>query len=206
MINKRRNKDKVRVTFTLPENVDARRAHVVGDFNDWSPSTPMKKGKEGVLQVAVDLEPGREYQFRYVIDGERWINDPQADAHVANPFGSENSIVRTATAEAGARAARPAAAGRSAAARGDAKGAGGASAARGPGRAGAAGGRSASPGRTSGAGSKRGAGRSSIDTAGAHPGAHPGAQAARGAGGAAEVKAAPAPGTADAGGATRGRA
>ncbi|HET9986442.1 MAG TPA: isoamylase early set domain-containing protein [Longimicrobiales bacterium] len=199
MINKRRNKDKVRVTFTLPENVDARRAHVVGDFNDWSPSTPMKKGKEGVLQVAVDLEPGREYQFRYVIDGERWINDPQADAHVANPFGSENSVVRAVTAEAGARAARPAAAGRSAAARGDAKGAGGA--ARGPGRAGAAGGRSApSTGRPSGAGSKRGAGRSSIDTASAQHGA----QAARGAGEAAEVRAAPAPGTADAGGATRG--
>ncbi|MBX6366261.1 MAG: isoamylase early set domain-containing protein, partial [Gemmatimonadetes bacterium] len=123
MISKRRNKDKVRVTFTLPENVNARRAHVVGDFNDWSPTTPMKRGKEGALQAAVDLEPDREYQFRYVIDGERWINDPQADAQVANPFGSENSVVRTVVAAgAGARAAgaRPA---RSATARGGAAGA-----------------------------------------------------------------------------------
>lgn len=178
MINKRRNKDKVRVTFTLPENVNARRAHVVGDFNDWSPSTPMKRGKEGALQVAVDLEPDREYQFRYVIDGERWINDPQADAQVANPFGSENSVVRTVVAAgagaraAGARAARPSAG------RGDAAGAGGAEG-RGAGRSGASAADRSGAARAPASASRRGAGRSSADASSAQIGAQAASGAAR---------------------------
>jgi hypothetical protein len=39
------------------------------------------------------LEPGHDYQFRYLVDGETWLNDPAADKYVPNPFGSENSVV-----------------------------------------------------------------------------------------------------------------
>jgi len=38
---------------------------------------------------------GREYAFRYRVDGERWENDPGADKYVPNPFGSDNSVVVT---------------------------------------------------------------------------------------------------------------
>lgn len=38
---------------------------------------------------------GRAYQFRYLIDGEQWTNDNQADAHVYNRYGTSNFGVVT---------------------------------------------------------------------------------------------------------------
>jgi hypothetical protein len=41
----------------------------------------------------LELEKGKEYQFRYVIDGKEWINEEQADKFVPNAFQTENSVV-----------------------------------------------------------------------------------------------------------------
>jgi len=55
----------------------------------------MRRLPEGVWRVAVELPSGREYSFRYLVDGVHWLNDPSADRYVPNPFGSENSMVVT---------------------------------------------------------------------------------------------------------------
>ena len=54
---------------------------------------PRRKSR---YRVQVELEPGREYQFRYLVDGREWYNDPQADAYVPGGHGSENGVVTTA--------------------------------------------------------------------------------------------------------------
>lgn len=97
MLRKRkfRKDNKVKVTFALPAEAANDHAHVAGDFNDWRASTPMKRQKDGSLRATVDLAPGRAYEFRYLIDGARWVNDPDADGYADNPFGSQNSVVRT---------------------------------------------------------------------------------------------------------------
>jgi hypothetical protein len=42
----------------------------------------------------LDLEPGREYQFRYLLDEKIWGNDSDADKLVSSPYGdSENSVI-----------------------------------------------------------------------------------------------------------------
>jgi 1,4-alpha-glucan branching enzyme len=86
-----------KVTFRLPREaaIDARKVTVVGDFNGWDRvATPMKKLKDGGFSTTVDLEPGREYQFRYLINGEHWENDWNADRYVPTPFGDgDNSVV-----------------------------------------------------------------------------------------------------------------
>jgi len=41
------------------------------------------------------LSAGREYQFRYLVDGQDWYNDWQADKYVPNNFGGDNSVVVT---------------------------------------------------------------------------------------------------------------
>jgi len=67
---------------------------LVGDFNDWQiGETAFKKAKTGVWSVTLDLETGKEYQFRYLIDGNNWENDPEADSFVASGHGSENSVL-----------------------------------------------------------------------------------------------------------------
>jgi hypothetical protein len=85
----------LRRTFRLPAAVGARTVHLVGDVNGWSrAATPMRR--DGAwFTVDVDLEPGRSYRYRYLLDGERWENDWSADAYVPNGFGSDDSVVRT---------------------------------------------------------------------------------------------------------------
>ena len=85
-----------KVKFEIPANLEAASAYLVGDFNNWSKTaTPMKKLKDGRLTVTLDLEQAREYQFRYLLNGHEWQNDSQADGYVRNPFGEQNSVVRT---------------------------------------------------------------------------------------------------------------
>ncbi len=83
-----------RVTFELPPEVNAQTAHLCGEFNEWNQTShPMKRHKDGSFKLTISLKPGRQYRFRYLLDGERWENDPAADGHVPNEFGSEDSVV-----------------------------------------------------------------------------------------------------------------
>ena len=53
---------------------------------------PMAKGR---WAKNLTLPPGI-YEYRLLVDGE-WMTDPLARETVANPFGSENSILRVLT-------------------------------------------------------------------------------------------------------------
>lgn len=87
-----------KVTFKIPETMgnEAKRACVVGEFNDWSTSAnPMKRLKNGGFSTTVDLETGRSYQFRYLMGSSHWENDPDADGHLPTPYGdSQNSVIQ----------------------------------------------------------------------------------------------------------------
>ena len=96
MLTKRvsKNGKKCRVTFDLSTEVSAKTAALCGEFNDWVKNAlPMKQRKNGSFYVALTLEVGREYRFRYWLDGERWENDWEADGYKSNDFGSEDSIL-----------------------------------------------------------------------------------------------------------------
>ncbi len=85
-----------KVTFYLPAAVKAETVHLVGDFNKWDEhSTPMKKLKDDRFTVMLELESGKEFQFRYLIDQSEWHNDWEADKYVPNPFSGDNSVVVT---------------------------------------------------------------------------------------------------------------
>ena len=53
----------------------------------------LKKQKNGTLATTLDLDTGGEYQYRYVLDGNRWENDYDADKYVASSVGVDNSVV-----------------------------------------------------------------------------------------------------------------
>lgn len=56
----------------------------------------MKKLKNGDYNVKLDLETGREYQFRYLVDELKWENDWNADKYVKSSYGNcDNSVVLT---------------------------------------------------------------------------------------------------------------
>ncbi|MEM1323371.1 MAG: isoamylase early set domain-containing protein [Bacteroidota bacterium] len=92
-----KSKPVCKVTFSMPKEaaVDANDVKVVGEFNDWDVETavPMKALKNGSFKAVVELEAGREYQFRYIVNGDTWANDAEADRYVPTPFGVENGVV-----------------------------------------------------------------------------------------------------------------
>ena len=87
---------KVTFKFEPPENNNYHSVHIVGDFNDWNQNSHRLKKlvKDDTYTIIIDLEKGKEYQFRYLINGTDWANEPSADKQVLTHFGdSENSVV-----------------------------------------------------------------------------------------------------------------
>jgi hypothetical protein len=84
------------VTFVLPKEAapDAASVCVLGEFNNWSADThPLVQRPEGDFAITLELEAGRAYRFRYVIDGWKFENDWFADRYEPNPYGGEDSVV-----------------------------------------------------------------------------------------------------------------
>jgi 1,4-alpha-glucan branching enzyme len=88
-----------KVTFTVPVSLaaDAKEVRVLGDFNAWdtgAADNKMVKKADGSFSKEIALDQGKEYQFRYLIDGSRWTNDDAADKYVRSPTSPEdNSVV-----------------------------------------------------------------------------------------------------------------
>jgi 1,4-alpha-glucan branching enzyme len=65
---------------------------LVGDFTRWDQKArPLKRDAGGLWQVKVRLEPGI-YQYKFVVNGERWEEDPLNLNRVANEHGTFNSV------------------------------------------------------------------------------------------------------------------
>jgi len=91
-----KSRNACRVTFRLPRIAapDAKSVCILGDFNNWNVyANPMKRLKNGDYTIALELEPGSEYQFRYLIDESKWENDWNADNYIKSPYGDSNNSV-----------------------------------------------------------------------------------------------------------------
>jgi hypothetical protein len=81
------------VTFEFRAGLSTERVALCGDFNDWATDAHVLepgRGRDRALSLALPL--GR-YEFRYLLDGRIWTNDPQADDHIRSPYGGLNSVV-----------------------------------------------------------------------------------------------------------------
>lgn len=91
-----KSKPVCKVTFELaPEQVQGNQVLLLGDFNNWdSEGTQLKKQKNGNFKTTIELPVGTETQFRYLVDGQNWINDDAADKYVPSGVSAElNSVV-----------------------------------------------------------------------------------------------------------------
>jgi 1,4-alpha-glucan branching enzyme len=85
----------------LPEVADVETIAVAGDFNDWdSAVTAMVfSRKKKAYRATVELEPSQQYQFRYLLNGEQWFNDWEADSYIPGPLGEDNCVLQTPSGE-----------------------------------------------------------------------------------------------------------
>lgn len=92
-----KSKPIAKVTLSLPLKAapDAKDVKVVGDFTHWKKPIQMKKVKSGDYKVTVELPVNSSYQFRYLIDGNKWENDWAADSYINNGISAEDNSVVT---------------------------------------------------------------------------------------------------------------
>jgi 1,4-alpha-glucan branching enzyme len=76
-------------------NPDARTVHLVGDFNDWTPTAdPMSDDNaDGEWTLFYPLGPGT-YAYKFVVDGRNWIPDPWNPLSEPDGFNGRNSIIK----------------------------------------------------------------------------------------------------------------
>ena len=93
-INRRKN-CRMRVTFTMPTIDDCNCLYLVGKFNECNESVyRMQSTDDGTWSLVLELESGREYQYRYRTDKGVWHSDLVANGYVPSPDGSDSSVVR----------------------------------------------------------------------------------------------------------------
>lgn len=70
---------KTKITFTLPAAnvIGADGCVLLGEFNNWNLEKGfyLQKQSDGSMAVEVELEAGKEYQYRYLLSNGRWVND-----------------------------------------------------------------------------------------------------------------------------------
>ena len=84
--------------FTLSAEVvgEATSGLLLGEFNNWdyNDGIKLKKQKNGTLNATASLEAGKRYEYRYLLNDGRWVNDQSADNYVhISGFSVENCVI-----------------------------------------------------------------------------------------------------------------
>jgi 1,4-alpha-glucan branching enzyme len=81
------------VMFSIYEP-KADRVHVVGDFNNWSTTADPLYNREGdgLWAITIPLSAGR-YEYKFLIDSEKWVPDPGNPEWVDDGFDGKNSVL-----------------------------------------------------------------------------------------------------------------
>jgi len=63
---------------------------VAGDFSNWQPIRMKKSGASYSVEVKL---PKGSHQYKFIVDG-RWMEDPDNNIRVSDPFGGMNSVAQ----------------------------------------------------------------------------------------------------------------
>ncbi len=73
---------------------------LVGDFNGWdSGQTLFNKNRHGIWTASIPCQPSGTYRYKYLVDGERWIEDPSHGFKEDDGLGGFNSILKVSCPE-----------------------------------------------------------------------------------------------------------
>jgi serine protease AprX len=73
---------------------EAKSVSLVGDFNNWNVAlTPLRKDKTGIWSVEVETPGPGNYQYKFIVNGSRWLEDPNNGMKVPDNYGGLNSVL-----------------------------------------------------------------------------------------------------------------
>ena len=93
-----------KVTFKLPSEFVANASDgvLVGEFNNWNPAegVQLQKKEDGSMFAEVALVAGKSYQYRYLLNDGRWVND-NSNTTLSDVYGQpvENCVVEVPVVE-----------------------------------------------------------------------------------------------------------
>lgn len=82
------------VTFVVPASLGCRDADLVAEFLAWVPM-PLDRRHDGSFSVELRLRKGQRWTYRFLLDGDRFINDWNADDYTVEPDGACVSLLHT---------------------------------------------------------------------------------------------------------------
>ncbi|AFK02584.1 hypothetical protein Emtol_1438 [Emticicia oligotrophica DSM 17448] len=95
LIKRKYNMSSKKIDFLLPADVAAGATSgiLLGNFNNWDSNqgVALKKQKDGSLKATVTLQAGL-YEYRYLLNDGRWVNDTQASKYIPE-FAVENCVI-----------------------------------------------------------------------------------------------------------------
>ena len=87
-----KTKDYCKVKFSFkPENAEI--VEILGLNSDWENSIVMSRKKDGTFTSEVSLPKNSQHEFKYRVNEELWLNEPEADSQSPNAFGGSNSVI-----------------------------------------------------------------------------------------------------------------
>ncbi len=86
-----------KIDFLIPAEVAAGATSgiLLGEFNNWDSNkgVTLKQQKDGSLKASLSLQSG-SYEYRYLLNDGRWVNDTQASKYNYNTeFAIENCVI-----------------------------------------------------------------------------------------------------------------
>ena len=87
-----KTRDYCKVKFVVNfENAET--AEVLGLNNDWQNSIIMSKKKDKSFTCHINLPKDSRHEFKYLVNNNIWLNEPEADGENYNIFGGSNSVL-----------------------------------------------------------------------------------------------------------------
>jgi serine protease AprX len=84
-----------RLLFVFHDDA-AQSVSVAGDFNGWN-ATPLKRDGSGLWSTEIIIPPAARFEYKFIINGDRWIEDPSNGIKAPDNFGGLNSVIVLAT-------------------------------------------------------------------------------------------------------------
>jgi len=82
-----------RLMFVFHDD-NAHSVSVAGDFNGWSHlATPLKRNESGLWLTEIVVPRAGRFEYKFIINGRRWVEDPSNGMKTPNDYGGLNSVL-----------------------------------------------------------------------------------------------------------------
>ena len=82
-----------RLLFVFHDD-EAQAVSVAGEFNGWNTvATPLKRNGSGLWSTEIRVPRAGRFEYKFIVDGRRWIEDPSNGMKTHDNYGGLNSVL-----------------------------------------------------------------------------------------------------------------